>query len=94
MLSVCMCCPSPAPTPTPTPTYTQQVLSVYEMRSLEEQRQVLEQLYDKDAIYENNIALLRGRDEIARRFALLPISTKSVKLEYSKPVVLGATTSA
>jgi hypothetical protein len=71
-----------------------QLLSVYEVRSLEEQRRLLAELYDNDAIYENNVTLLRGRDEIIKRFALLPVSTTSVKMEYEKPVVLGATTSA
>ena len=71
-----------------------QVLSVYESRSLEEQRCLFHELYDEDAIYENNVTLLRGRDEIIKRFALLPVSTTSVKLAYDKPVVLGATTSA
>lgn len=73
---------------------TVQVLSIYEVRSLEEQRRLFNELYDSSAIYENNITLLRGRDEIIKRFALLPLSTHSVKLEYEKPVVLGATTSA
>jgi hypothetical protein len=73
---------------------TPQVLSIYEVRSLQDQRRLLSELYDKDAIYENNVTLLRGRDEIIKRFALLPVSTHSVKLEYEKPVVLGATTSA
>lgn len=71
-----------------------QVLAVYEARSLEDQRRVLTELYDPNAIYENNITQLRGRDEIIRRFALLPVTTHSVRLEYEKPVVLGATTSA
>jgi hypothetical protein len=71
-----------------------QLLSVYVTRSLEEQRRLLAELYDKDAIYENNVTLLRGRDEIIKRFALLPVSTTSVKTEYEKPLVLGATTSA
>jgi hypothetical protein len=70
-----------------------QVLSIYEVRSLKEQRRLFNELYDPSAIYENNITLLRGRDEIIKRFALLPLSTHSVKLEYEKPVVLGATTS-
>lgn len=64
------------------------------MRSLQEQRRLIGELYDDAAIYENNITLLQGRDEIMKRFALLPVSTSSVKLEYEKPVVLGATTSA
>lgn len=71
-----------------------QVLAVYEARSLEDQRRVLTEHYDPNAIYENNITQLRGRDEIIRRFALLPATTHSVRLEYEKPVVLGATTSA
>lgn len=71
-----------------------QLLSVYEVRSLEEQRRLLAELYNKDAIYENNVTLLRGRDEVIKHFALLPVSTTSVKMEYEKPVVLGATTSA
>lgn len=80
---------------TPNPHHPpSQVLSIYEVRSLQDQRQLLTELYDKDAIYENNVTLLRGRDEIIKRFALLPVSTHSVKLEYEKPVVLGATTSA
>jgi hypothetical protein len=73
---------------------TVQVLSIYEVRSLEDQRRLFNELYDPTAIYENNITLLRGRDEIIKRFALLPLSTHSVKLSYEKPVVLGATTSA
>jgi hypothetical protein len=73
--------------------YTQ-VLSIYEVRSLEDQRSMFTELYDKDAIYENNVTLLRGRDEIIKRFAGLPLSTHQVQLEYEKPVVLGATTSA
>lgn len=43
--------------------------------------------------YENNVALLSSRDAIQQRFALLPLSTKSVKIEYENPVVLGATAS-
>ena len=71
-----------------------QVLSIYEVRSLQEQRRLIAELYDDAAIYENNITLLQGRDEIIKRFTLLPLSTHSVKVEYEKPVVLGATTSA
>jgi hypothetical protein len=44
--------------------------------------------------YENNATLLHGRDEITKRFALLPMTTTRVTVEYEKPVVLGATTSA
>jgi hypothetical protein len=71
-----------------------QVLAIYEARSLEEQRRLLTELYDPNAIFENNVSKLLGRDEIIRRFALIPVTTHSVKLEYDKPVVLGATTSA
>lgn len=70
------------------------VLAIYEARSLEEQRRLLTELYDPNAIFENNVSKLMGRDEIIRRFALIPVTTHSVKLEYEKPVVLGATTSA
>lgn len=43
--------------------------------------------------YENNVALLQNRDAIQQRFALLPLATRSVGVEYENPVVLGATTS-
>lgn len=46
-----------------------------------------------DCSYENNVALLSTREHIQQRFALLPLSTKSVSVEYTNPVVLGATTS-
>lgn len=43
--------------------------------------------------YENSVTLLQGRDSIIRRFALLPVTTSSVKVQYEAPMVLGATTS-
>lgn len=69
------------------------VFQMYEARSLEQQRQIIRDLYDEAAIYENNVALLHNRDAIQQRFALLPLATKSVGVEYENPVVLGATTS-
>eukprot|EP00775_Hariotina_reticulata_P011785 gene11785-11930_t len=70
------------------------VLQVYECKSMEEQRRLIMQLYSPDAIYENNVTLITGRDAIIKRFALLPATTSSVRVEYDPPVVLGATTSA
>eukprot|EP00878_Enallax_costatus_P012014 GHUV01012543.1.p1 GENE.GHUV01012543.1~~GHUV01012543.1.p1 ORF type:complete len:177 (+),score=56.17 GHUV01012543.1:1098-1628(+) len=69
------------------------VFQIYEARSMEQQRQLVRELYDEGATYENNVALLPTRDAIQQRFALLPLSTKSVSVEYENPVVLGATTS-
>jgi hypothetical protein len=66
---------------------------MYEARSLEQQRQLIRELYDEEAIYENNVALLRNRNAIQQRFALLPLSTSNVRVEYQNPVMLGATTS-
>lgn len=43
--------------------------------------------------YENNVTVLQGRDSLVRRFALLPMTTGHVKVEYEAPTVLGATTS-
>jgi hypothetical protein len=54
--------------------------SVYEARSAEAQRALIERVYADGAVYENNVAVVVGRREIARRFALLPRATDSVEV--------------
>ncbi|KAF8072446.1 hypothetical protein HT031_000105 [Scenedesmus sp. PABB004] len=66
---------------------------VYEARGLEEQRGLIATLYDEHATFENNVSLVSGRAEIAKRFALLPIAATRVAVAYKAPVVLGATAS-
>lgn len=68
------------------------VFEAYECRSIERQREIVAELYDEGAVYENNVTLLQGRDAMLRRFALLPMTTSKVKVEYEAPMVLGATT--
>eukprot|EP00879_Flechtneria_rotunda_P001194 GHRR01001341.1.p1 GENE.GHRR01001341.1~~GHRR01001341.1.p1 ORF type:complete len:264 (+),score=77.96 GHRR01001341.1:358-1149(+) len=69
------------------------LFSIYECRSLEQQRKLIAEFYDEGAIYENNVALSNGRDALAKRFALLPLTTNRVSVEYDNPVLLGATAS-
>eukprot|EP00882_Tetradesmus_deserticola_P000882 GHRQ01000956.1.p1 GENE.GHRQ01000956.1~~GHRQ01000956.1.p1 ORF type:complete len:276 (+),score=85.02 GHRQ01000956.1:225-1052(+) len=68
------------------------VFEAYECRSIERQREIIAELYDEGAVYENNVTLLQGRDALLRRFGLLPMTTSKVKIEYEAPMVLGATT--
>ncbi|KAF6257613.1 hypothetical protein COO60DRAFT_1639810 [Scenedesmus sp. NREL 46B-D3] len=57
------------------------------------EREIVAELYDEGAVYENNVTLLQGRDALLRHFGLLPMTTSKVKVEYEPPMVLGATTS-
>lgn len=70
------------------------VFAVYEMRSADEQAREIFRLYARDAVYTNSIMSAKGVDAIARRFSLLPRTTRSVRVAYEPPVVLGATAAA
>jgi hypothetical protein len=70
------------------------VFSVYECKHIEHQRTILKQCYDPAATYENNISMVQGLEDLVKRFSLLPITCKEVKVVYQPPVMLGATTSA
>ena len=70
------------------------VFSIYECKHIEQQRNILKECYDPAATYENNISMMQGLDDLLKRFSLLPITCKAVKVEYQPPVMLGATTSA
>lgn len=70
------------------------VLSLYDARSARQQRAAIGELYDERAVYENPVTLLRGRDAVAERFALLPLVTSRVDVEFGPAVQLGAATSA
>ena len=51
---------------------------LYEARDLGEQRRIIRRHYADQAVYQNNIMRIQGAEGIARRFSLLPRTTKSV----------------